>query len=110
MVDRAVNMLQIKVRTPRQEVNSLSGGNQQKVLLARVLMGSPSLLLMYDATRGVDVGTKTEIYRLMREQCEKGDGAYSFYSTDAFELANMCRPRAGAPRRCDPGSFRAATI
>ena len=47
-----------------------------------------SLLLLYDATRGVDVGTKTEIYRLMREQCEKGVGIL-FYSTDASELAHM---------------------
>jgi ribose transport system ATP-binding protein len=88
LVAKAVNALQIKLRTPRQEVNSLSGGNQQKVLLARVLSRNPALLLMYDATRGVDVGTKTEIYRLMREQCEKGVGIL-FYSTDASELAHM---------------------
>jgi ABC-type sugar transport system ATPase subunit len=43
---------------------------------------------MYDATRGVDVGTKSEIYKLMREQCEQGVGIL-FYSTDASELANM---------------------
>jgi ribose transport system ATP-binding protein len=88
VVDQAISLLQIKVRSPRQEVNALSGGNQQKVLLARVLLGNPSLLLLYDATRGVDVGTKTEIYKLMREQCEKGVGIL-FYSTDSVELANM---------------------
>ena len=43
---------------------------------------------MYDATRGVDVGTKTEIYQLMREQCEKGVGIL-FYSTDVAELSNI---------------------
>jgi ribose transport system ATP-binding protein len=88
VVNRAIGSLQIKLRSSRQEVNSLSGGNQQKVLLARVLSRNPSLLLMYDATRGVDVGTKTEIYRLMREQCDKGVGIL-FYSTDASELAHM---------------------
>ncbi len=45
-------------------------------------------MLMYDATRGVDVGTKTEIYQLMHEQCARGVGIL-FYSTDASELANM---------------------
>jgi ribose transport system ATP-binding protein len=88
LVGTAIKSLQIKLRNPRQEAASLSGGNQQKVLLGRVLARHPSLLLMYDATRGVDVGTKTEIYRLMREQCEQGVGIL-FYSTDASELANM---------------------
>jgi ribose transport system ATP-binding protein len=46
------------------------------------------LLLLYDATRGVDVGTKSEIYQLMLEQCARGVGIL-FYSTDASELANM---------------------
>jgi ABC-type sugar transport system ATPase subunit len=88
LIDGAINLLRIQLRSPRQEVAALSGGNQQKVLLSRVLARNPSLLLMYDATRGVDVGTKSEIYRLMREQCGKGV-AILFYSTDVSELANM---------------------
>ena len=72
----------------RQEVSALSGGNQQKVLLGRVLAQRPSLLLMYDATRGVDVGTKSEIYRLMRGLCAEGVSIL-FYSTDVYELANL---------------------
>lgn len=88
LVGRAISQLQIVLRTPLQEASSLSGGNQQKVLLGRVLARSPRLLLLYDATRGVDVGTKAEIFRLMREQCQKGV-AILFYSTDASELANM---------------------
>jgi ABC-type sugar transport system ATPase subunit len=76
------------MRNLRQDVAALSGGNQQKVILARVLAQRPSLLLMYDATRGVDVGTKAEIYRLMREQCESGTSIL-FYSTDVVELVNM---------------------
>lgn len=88
LVRGAISRLSIKLRSPMQEVGSLSGGNQQKVLLARVLATSPTLLLLYDATRGVDVGTKTEIYELMHEICRSGVGIL-FYSTDAAELVNM---------------------
>jgi ribose transport system ATP-binding protein len=84
----AVSQLNVAMKNLRQEVSALSGGNQQKVILARVLAQEPSLLLMYDATRGVDVGTKAEIYRLMREQCESGRSIL-FYSTDVVELVNM---------------------
>ena len=88
LVRSAIDSLRIVLEDPRQEANSLSGGNQQKVLLGRVLARKPSLLLMYDATRGVDVGTKTEIYHLMHEQCEAGVGIL-FYSTDTAELVNL---------------------
>jgi ribose transport system ATP-binding protein len=84
----AATQLRIVMKNLRQEVSALSGGNQQKVLLGRVLAQRPSLLLMYDATRGVDVGTKAEIYRLIREQCELGT-AILFYSTDVQELVNL---------------------
>jgi ribose transport system ATP-binding protein len=88
LIRNAIESLHILLRHPRQEANSLSGGNQQKVLLGRILAGQPDLLLLYDATRGVDVGTKSEIYQLMLEQCARGVGIL-FYSTDASELANM---------------------
>jgi ribose transport system ATP-binding protein len=88
LVRGIITALQIALRSPRQEASALSGGTQQKLLLGRVLATTPSLLLMYDATRGVDVGTKAEIFRLMRELCAQGV-AILFYSTDASELANM---------------------
>ena len=88
MVARMLAMLEVKLRSPYQEVAGLSGGNQQKVLLARALAQEPKILLMYDPTRGVDVGTKTEIYRLMRKQCARGVGVL-FYSSDAAELAGV---------------------
>jgi len=88
LVDSLASGLSINMRHVSQEVLALSGGNQQKVLLGRVLAQKPRLLLMYDATRGVDVGTKAEIYRLMRELCAEGV-AILFYSTDVNELANL---------------------
>ncbi len=88
LIDAGASQLSIKMRNPRQEVSALSGGNQQKVLLARVLAQRPRLLLMFDATRGVDVGTKSEIYSLMRELCAAGV-AILFYSSDVFELTSL---------------------
>jgi ribose transport system ATP-binding protein len=88
LVEGAKSRLKIKFAAPSQQVASLSGGNQQKVLLGRVLACSPRLLLMFDATRGVDIGTKSEIYALMRAECKDGVGII-FYSSDVAELVNM---------------------
>jgi ribose transport system ATP-binding protein len=88
LVRAALEQLNVRMSHPLQEVSALSGGNQQKVLLARVPARDPALLLMFDATRGVDVGTKVEIYRLMRGLCERGVSIL-FYSSDVFELANL---------------------
>src|SRR5439155_26465491 len=88
LVAEMVTRLQIVLRSTLQEASSLSGGNQQKVLLGRVLAQKPLVLLMYDAPSGVDVGSKTEIYRLMRELCERGVSIL-FYSTDVSELSNL---------------------
>jgi ribose transport system ATP-binding protein len=87
-VEQGVEALRIKLNSPNQEVSALSGGNQQKVLLSRVLLRHPRLLLMYDATRGVDVGTKSEIYQLIRAQCDQGV-CVLWYSSDIAELVNI---------------------
>ena len=81
--------LEIKAEGASTLVKNLSGGNQQKVLLAKNLAFGPSILLMYDITRGVDVGTKKEIFKLIRELAAKGN-AILFYSTDMDELINVC--------------------
>ena len=70
-------------------VRQLSGGNQQKVILAKWLLSGGRIMLFYDPTRGVDIGTKAEIYRLMRDFANSG-GAVLFYSTDITELVNLC--------------------
>lgn len=65
---------EIGIRTPsvEQEVNSLSGGNQQKVVLAKWLESGSQIIILNEPTRGVDVGAKIEIYKLMQDLCEKG--------------------------------------
>ena len=70
-------------------VSTLSGGNQQKVVIAKWLMTEPRIVLLNDPTRGIDVGTKQELYRLMRELADQG-AAILFYSTDYDELVGCC--------------------
>lgn len=70
-------------------VNSLSGGNAQKVVLGKWLLRSPNLLLLNDPTKGVDVGAKAEIYRLLAELRSQGT-AILFYSSDDEELLGLC--------------------
>jgi simple sugar transport system ATP-binding protein len=69
---RYVKMLDIRPSDPERPVGLLSGGNQQKVLLARWLATSPRLLVLDEPTRGIDVGAHAEIIRLIRELCDDG--------------------------------------
>ena len=69
---RYVKMLDIRPADPERPVGLLSGGNQQKVLLARWLATSPRLLVLDEPTRGIDVGAHAEIIRLIRELCDDG--------------------------------------
>ncbi len=70
-------------------VGALSGGNQQKVVIAKWLMRKPRIILLNDPTRGIDVGTKQEIYALLRRLADDG-AAILFYSTDYDELIGCC--------------------
>jgi ribose transport system ATP-binding protein len=88
-VKRSISWLQIKIGAPDDAVSTLSGGNQQKVVLAKWLMTEPRIILLNDPTRGIDVGTKQELYRLMRELADQG-AAILFYSTDYDELIGCC--------------------
>jgi len=80
--------LDIKARSVNTAVSALSGGNQQKVLLGRWLMADPKVLLMEEPTRGVDVGAKAEIYRVINEQTSRGV-AIILVSSDLPELVEM---------------------
>ena len=88
-VDEAVRTLRIKVNDLAQPVGSLSGGNQQKVVIGKWLITGARIVLLNDPTRGIDVGTKQELYRLLRELADAGT-AILFYSTDYDELIGMC--------------------
>ena len=70
-------------------VGSLSGGNAQKVVIGKWLLREPRLLLLDDPTKGVDVGTKSEFYKLLNQLIEKGT-TILFYSTDDQELLGLC--------------------
>jgi ribose transport system ATP-binding protein len=81
--------LQVKAREPEQCVAELSGGNQQKAAIARVLHQQADVLLLDEPTRGIDVGTKSEIYRLMGEAAAAGK-AVLFVSSYLPELLAVC--------------------
>ena len=72
MADAKVRELRIKAVSVRQPVSELSGGNQQKVVLAKYLQRQPEVLLLDEPTRGIDVGTKAEIYALIRQLADAG--------------------------------------
>jgi ribose transport system ATP-binding protein len=88
-VDRIVRLLAIRSDGTFVPAGSLSGGNQQKLVIGKWLMVSPRILLLNDPTRGIDVGTKQEIYQLLRELAASGAGIL-FYSTDVDELCGCC--------------------
>ncbi|QIG39143.1 sugar ABC transporter ATP-binding protein [Microbacterium sp. 4R-513] len=88
IVDKGMADLKIKARSSRQHVGELSGGNQQKVVLAKMLARNPRVLLMDEPTRGIDVGTKAEIYRLIRELVAGGTTVIAV-SSELPELIGM---------------------
>jgi len=88
-VDEMIRLLAIRADGTAVPVGSLSGGNQQKVLIAKWLMISPRIILLNDPTRGIDVGTKQELYQLLRRLADSG-AAILFYSTDYAELIGCC--------------------
>jgi ribose transport system ATP-binding protein len=88
-IEDMVQSLKVKAGDLSAPVSTLSGGNQQKVVLAKWLMTRPGIILLNDPTRGIDVGTKQEIYRLLRDLAAQGL-AVLFYSTDYAELIGCC--------------------
>jgi ribose transport system ATP-binding protein len=81
--------LSVKARSPEQTVSDLSGGNQQKVAIARLLHLDVEVLLLDEPTRGIDVGTKAEIYRLIGEMAARGKSVL-FVSSYFTELLAVC--------------------
>ncbi|MBG0511013.1 sugar ABC transporter ATP-binding protein [Agrobacterium sp. MOPV5] len=87
-VKRLFERVQVADRAISQPMSAFSGGNQQKVAIAKWLITESPILLMLDPTRGVDVGTKHEIYLLMQEYAKAG-GAVLFYSTEIEEVVHL---------------------
>ncbi|MGP3960120.1 sugar ABC transporter ATP-binding protein [Nonomuraea sp. 3N208] len=89
LVSDLIGRMRIKTTSPAQEARRLSGGNQQKVALAKWLPNRPRVLLLAEPTRGIDVGTKREIYHLLRELAGEGM-AVLVTSGDTMELVGLC--------------------
>ena len=89
IVDRFIKAINIKTPSPEQQIRNLSGGNQQKVLLARWLCMEPDLIILDEPTRGIDVGAKSEIEALIQEISGKGIGVL-LISSELEELVRNC--------------------
>ena len=87
--DRQRNELQIKMGSPFDRIGSLSGGNQQKVVLAKWLTANPKLLILDNPTQGVDVGAKEEIYDIILRLAQRGV-AVVVLSNEAQEIIRVC--------------------
>ncbi|MFA4136026.1 MULTISPECIES: sugar ABC transporter ATP-binding protein [unclassified Brevibacillus] len=87
-VSRSIEMLRVKTPSMKAMIKNLSGGNQQKVLLARWLLTDPDILLLDEPTRGVDVGAKYEIYTIIAELASQGKGIIMI-SSEMPELLGM---------------------
>jgi ABC-type sugar transport system ATPase subunit len=86
---RMISELRIHTHSPGAPVSTLSGGNQQKVVLGKWLTTSPKVMMLDEPTRGVDIGAKTEIYRLLFEAAERGIGVL-VSSSEVPELLTLC--------------------
>ncbi|MGI8334514.1 ATP-binding cassette domain-containing protein [Actinomadura scrupuli] len=88
-VQAEVDRLAVRTATIEAPVTSLSGGNQQKVVMARALLAAPDMLLADEPTQGVDIGARAEIYRILREVAATGVPVV-MVSSDAKELEGVC--------------------
>lgn len=97
MARDAVRRFLVKTRTTTQPIRSLSGGNQQKVAIAQALHRGPKLLLLEEPTRGVDIHSKAEIYRLLRDYADEGNVVIIFCTEvlEVYEAADRVHGVAG---------------
>lgn len=93
ITDKFIELLQIKTASRETLIKQLSGGNQQKVILARWLATNPDFLILDEPTRGIDVGTKTEIQKLVIQLAEEGKSII-FISSEIEEMLRTCNKMA----------------
>ena len=103
----AIKALTIRVPGPEIPVGALSGGNQQKVLLSRLLETQPKVLILDEPTRGVDIGAKSEIYRIIDELAQSGAACCDHQLGTAGDRRHR-RPRRGDARRAKRAARSAA--
>ncbi len=87
--DKYIEMLQVKTASRETPIKSLSGGNQQKVIIGRWLLTNPEYLILDEPTRGIDIGTKTEIQKLVLDLADQGM-AVTFISSEVEEMLRTC--------------------
>ena len=97
-------MLNIKAKSIEAETRTLSGGNQQKVQIARWLAIDVRTLILLDPTRGVDVGARAEINKVWLDLSERGR-SFLYVSSDADELAEVCDRVVVMRRGCKAGEL-----
>jgi simple sugar transport system ATP-binding protein len=90
IADKFIDMLQIKTASRETPINQLSGGNQQKVILARWLCTHPDFLILDEPTRGIDIGTKTEFQKLALKFAEEDGMSIVFISSEIEEMLRTC--------------------
>ena len=93
IADKYIELLQIKTASKETPISQLSGGNQQKVILARWLVTDPDFLILDEPTRGIDVGTKTEIQKLIIQLASEGK-SIMFISSEIEEMLRTCNRMA----------------
>lgn len=93
IADRYIDLLQIKTASKETPIKQLSGGNQQKAILARWLATDPDFLILDEPTRGIDIGTKTEIQKLIIQLSEEGKSIL-FISSEIEEMLRTCNRMA----------------
>ncbi len=90
IADKFIDMLQIKTASRETPISQLSGGNQQKVILARWLCTEPDFLILDEPTRGIDIGTKTEFQKLALKFAEEQGMSLVFISSEIDEMLRTC--------------------
>ena len=93
IADKYIDLLQIKCASRETLIKQLSGGNQQKCILARWLATNPDFLILDEPTRGIDIGTKTEIQKLVVQLADEGKSLI-FISSEIEEMLRTCNRMA----------------